>query len=141
MPKVLYRDIDIIEAKIWELQSLLRRKGWEYLGAGRHRIVYRAPNGNRVLKIAHCLEGIEANKEEHLLSTDPQYHSQTLRFRNIPVAKVFSIGSVLGLSVIVMEWVDNHSSGTLPPWAHEVDARQVGRTIDGNFVAYDFSMC
>lgn len=142
MPKkVLHNDIDMIEAKIWELQSLLRRKGWEYLGAGRHRIVYRSPHGNRVIKIAHCIEGIEANRQEHLLSTDPLYHSQALRFKDIPVAKVFGIGSVLGLSVIVMEWVDNHSPIALPLWAHQVDSRQVGLTIDGEFVAYDFSMC
>jgi hypothetical protein len=139
--KILYNDIDIIEAKIWELQSILRRKKWEYLGAGRHRIVYRAPNGNRVIKIAHCVEGIEANKQEYLLSTDPCYRIQTLRFVNVPTAKVFGIGSVLGLSIISMEWVDSHTAFSLPAWSHNVDGRQVGINVDGEFVAYDFSMC
>jgi hypothetical protein len=142
--RTIEHDIDIIEAKVWELQSILRKKGWEYLGSGRHRIVYRSPHGNKVIKIAHCKEGVMANKEEWDFSQSSDLLAKYLpHCPGIQVAKVFGLGVTKKLSILCMEWVNQHSVklDECPFWVKNVDAFQVGYNHDGKIVAFDFSAC
>lgn len=139
--KILHGDPDIIEAKVWEYQEILKTKGWKYLDKGRHRVGYLSPRGDVVVKIAHCPLGIAANKEEFDLSRDLKLLAETFADENVAVAEVFGLGSHLGLSILCMEFIEFEGIALkdYPKWAENIDCYQVGYNKDRKMVAFDFS--
>lgn len=139
--RILCSDPDTIEAKVWELQEILKTKHWKYLDKGRHRVGYLSPRGDRVIKIAHCPHGIAANMEEFELSRDAKLLAKTFPNCDIAVAKVYGLGSYIGLSILCMEFIEFKGIALkdYPKWAERIDCYQVGYNKDRKMVAFDFS--
>jgi len=97
------------------------------IGIGRHRIVFLCED--HVVKIPHWEEGEAANFSEIRQQGNPNlakswiHQELTQRF---------------GVCISCMEWVSQELPNTLPPWVNSIDCCQVGLTVDGRLVAYDF---
>lgn len=104
----------------------------KHLATGRHRAVYLLTSGKYVIKIPiddygysdNILEASRSKKDGWLLK------EQMARCK------------LLRNGCLIMEYVRLPSEkeyNELPKWTDGVDCRQVGYTIDGRLVAYDYA--
>lgn len=100
------------------------------LGDGRHRIAFLHKNKNFVIKVAHCIDGMQANWEECKKFKNRKHSS--IPFARCRSAHPYAI-------VIVMEKVEHCPWTEKPDWANYVDCGQVGYTKKNEIVAYDYS--
>lgn len=131
----------------------LRRKGWTFLGKGRHRSTYLSPDGERVIKVSQVPMGVKANLFELFYAqkgatyvVDRQIIARG-KFTEIPIPKVFGHTRIGPLSVLCVERVvredDGFSLAKLPgfEWIHDVDCDtgpQIGYTQEGRLVSFDW---
>lgn len=109
-----------------------------YLSAGRHRMAFLDIRTDFVVKIAHNIDGIQANREE--VSSFRNRNSNSL-----PMAKCYSWVIVEDCPIaIVMEYVemakDRYTLSIIHPWVWSVDCGQVGYNKQGKLVAFDYSI-
>lgn len=106
-------------------RELLTKWLGEPVGEGRHRVVFRY--GAHVLKLPTEATGIWACEDE-VYTTGERYARGVLH----------PISEVVGLPVVWQEWVEHTGSSSEPDWTWSVDCGQVGLTMDGRHVAYDW---
>ena len=117
----------------------------EYIGKGRHRCAYKTKSGRYVIKVPHYDKdeqdepdsgfgdgGELANirEAEDYLHRHPQDEVKYAACR---------IVNVEGVSLLMMEYVEEPRSSNLPDWVHQIDCGQVGYNHKGELVAYDWS--
>jgi hypothetical protein len=111
---------------------------WPCLGQGRHRVTF-ALNDEWVIKIPLHWDGEVANVSEY-----EQYHDGTTR--SVPHLAWCMVEEFHGVVVLLMERVKPidvpwEEIQTVPDlaWVADVDCEQVGYTLTGALVAYDYS--
>lgn len=98
------------------------------LGEGRNRSVYLLPSGKYVLKVPKNEDGNRDNSLEAIRYRNRQDWQNLARCKMVP-----------GTFLLVMEYVDvNIPSEEKPDWTKYVDGGQVGYTLKGKIVAYDY---
>lgn len=105
------------------------QKPWIYLGSGRNRHTFQ--HGNYVVKVPKNAQGTYDNEYEA---------RQWKRYgRKEHLARCRLLGNFPCL-LLVMELVEpvREEFDKLPPWTGYIDCRQVGYTLKGELVAYDF---
>lgn len=117
----------------------LAKERFKYIGSGTTRKVFRAyaegdSNSRDVLKFPSCPFGILHNFSES------ERYAQG--FDDFPIARSVldqDLSRQYGVPILRMEYVGGLESCDLPDWAFRVDSAQVGRTVDGRIVAYDYA--
>lgn len=110
-------------------------RGFHRYPAGRHRIVYRFPSGNYVIKFPMNRDGEKANQEEANLYSFYKDKPQ-LRFARCRLFKW------KGVSALVMEYVERPpyiEPKKKPYWTCQIDNGQYGYNRSQRLVAYDYS--
>ena len=108
----------------------LDEEGFEYLGAGGTRKVYR--RGDIVIKIPINSSGIYDNEREASAYKYYKNHETPDGFYLAP-CRLLSNGCLMMKRV---ELIDNYEE--LPSWADYIDCQQVGR-YHARYVAYDYA--
>ena len=104
--------------------------GFEFLGAGRNRFVFRKPESDWVIKVPINEYGMLDNDSE-----DIYFHRHQTGF--MARCKLIQLCDV---PILVMEYVDiNLEKKDMPDWSAWVDCQQVGRNKNGKIVAYDYA--
>lgn len=118
-----------------DLAIRLAKDKYKVLGEGRNRIVFEKDNGT-VIKIPLNEEGIEDNYSE-----ERRYMKCGKTGDVIPYAKCEVYNDDNGIPHLHMERVYplGVEESAVPEWADFVDCGQVGRTLSGEIVAYDYS--
>lgn len=104
------------------------RLGLEFLGAGRHRAVYR--RGRWVYKVPINEQGDFDNYRE------AWFYSKT---RGKDFNGEYARCRMLKNGWLVMEYVEPVPPKLAPKWADFIDCQQVGTNRRGNVVAYDYA--
>jgi hypothetical protein len=139
------------------VDGLMSRRGFTYLGKGRHRMTYLSPNRRFVLKFPHNEEGLAANRDEAsvykeaLLSKEKDYPYAPCRLVHNAINLMVAVTEVYGGTEADDRVRDNgildgkdfagdDDMDMLPSWAHDIDALQVGKLPNGRLVAYDYGL-
>jgi len=153
-------DLDIIlnfnltyETRKRYLDKVMKKKGFTYLGKGRHRITYLSANKRFVLKFPKFREGVVANRNEAFK------WKGFLNNKITPNGATYAPCRLLQDCIIMMVAVveaygetcgddsarDSGAIGGsayeegLPDWCNDIDACQVGKLANGKLVAYDYA--
>jgi len=103
------------------------------IGEGRNRICFRI-SPTEVIKIPLNETGFHANfYEANSWDEQPEFLARC-NFDD-------SLGKELGIAVLRMEYVEHVGWSEKPDWTWGIDGGQVGRTVDGRLVAYDWDHC
>ncbi len=92
---------------------------------GRHRVIFR--EGNDVIKVPTEYSGISACQLE--LDEQGPHLARTL---------LDPLSDEVGLPCVRMEYVEHVGFSEQPDWTWTIDCGQVGHTVDGRLVAYDW---
>jgi hypothetical protein len=158
LEKILDFDLSIGYRKDY-IRRIMKKRGFTFLGRGRHRLTYLSPNGRFVLKFPANPEGLAAN-----LSENEIWHSSLKELSNIDYAPCRLIKSaILMMAAVVSSYGDTEGcdaardtgklSGSpraggdygdeleidLPDWVNDIDSYQVGHLPNGKLVAYDYA--
>ena len=131
---------DIICRKYY-ITNFLSKKGFRYVGEGRHRFVYLSKNKRFVLKFPIDDNGLRANIEEaeiYSLFKNKIYDKRIVRDADYApcrlidgcILMMFSIESDLGFA--------DFETHLYPKWVLDIDSTQVG-LYKNRLVAYDYS--
>jgi len=134
-------------------------KGYTFLGMGKDRMTWLAPNGRYVLKFPRWESGIGANNYEartwkdSLRNPDPDgpVYAPCRLLRNgalmMWAARNLQGGTNgcqsarergLGGNDYYEEWDNGELPEDFPPWVYDVDCCQVGILRNGRLAAYDY---
>jgi hypothetical protein len=110
---------------------LLNPARYKHIGSGRNRDVYLCPSGLYVVKDPSNDAGCDDNYSEA--------YRWKRRSKWYPLARCKMVPNS---PLLIMEYVktDFVWSKEMPDWIDFVDCRQVGYTLDGKLVAYDYGM-
>lgn len=97
------------------------------IGEGLKRVVFK--DGNEVIKVPRNLNGDFGNCFEAETSNNPN-------FANCKIDEELS--SKLQLNILRMEYVEHVGWSKEADWTWFIDCGQVGKTLDGRLVAYDW---
>lgn len=114
---------------MWDFEKairLCRERYGEPIGEGRHRIVFS--DGDYVVKCPTKESGVAACWAE-LNSCDEWYAKTSLD----PLS-----AEVYPIQLVRMEYVHHMGYSATPDWTWSIDCGQVGYTMDGRLVAYDW---
>lgn len=108
-------------------------KKFQYLGDGRHRVVYR--HKDWVIKVPHNESGVQANLNEYNL-----FKRNKIDVNQRGVEITYARCRLLKNMFLVMEYVEDtpRTRQSRPNWSDFIDCRQVGLNRRGEYVAYDF---
>lgn len=102
---------------------------FEYIGAGRNRIVFKSKSGKYVIKVPRNIQG----------SCDNFFETRKTDF-GFPVPKSRRI-ILDDFCCVIMEYVEHVSfkDTKAPSWVSWIDCGQVGHNRKGELVAYDYA--
>lgn len=124
---------DMRDDVYWQVSRLLKANGFVHLGEGRHRSVYRSPNGRYVVKVPVCYYGVGANWLE---ATRWSRRNAKRGGTGYPIA---ACRTICGGMLLVMQYAEPaRNISDCPRWVDYVDCQQVGFTLNGKLVAYDY---
>jgi hypothetical protein len=109
-----------------------------YIGHGRHRDTYL--HKRCVIKVARCIEGIQANNEE--LDIFRSRDKKNDKIEGIEIVRYarcrrFNEVAIVMESIVEFDFSKGHY---VPNWAWDMDGGQVGWNRKCRLVAYDYSI-
>jgi hypothetical protein len=154
-------DLDIIlnfnltyKTRKRHLDKVMKKKGFTYLGKGRHRITYLSANKRFVLKFPKFREGVVANRNEafkwkgflsnKMVATNGATYAPCRLLQDciiMMVAVVEAYGETCGDDSARDSGAIGGESTPLglPDWCFGIDSCQVGKLANGKLVAYDYA--
>jgi hypothetical protein len=113
--------------------------GFSYLGSGRHRFVFKSPNGRYVLKFPINYLGLIANCDESRLYRQMLAKPSSYNEESYAPCRLIS-GAILMMRYVKDISLDSNKLDSCPKWVNYVDCLQVGFLKDGKLVSYDYSI-